>query len=124
MTDTVLIVDDSLTVRMDLQEAFDAAGFGARACATLADARTALAEHPADVLVLDVLLPDGDGVELLEEVRASPAAAKAVVLMLSSEAEVKDRWDLFTLSAPVPGADQSLEVLAPTKTENNCTMPA
>ncbi len=39
-------------------------------------------------------------------------------------AEVKDKWDLFTLSAPVPGANQSLEVIAPTKEENNCTMPA
>ncbi len=37
--------------------------------------------------------------------------------------QVKDRWDLFTLSAPVPAADQSLEILAPTKTENACTMP-
>ena len=39
-------------------------------------------------------------------------------------AEVKDKWDLFTLSAPVPAASQSLEVLAPTREENNCTMPA
>jgi branched-chain amino acid transport system substrate-binding protein len=38
-------------------------------------------------------------------------------------AEVKDKWDLFTLSAPVPAASQSLEVLAPTREENNCTMP-
>ena len=37
--------------------------------------------------------------------------------------QVKDRWDLFTLSAPVPLANQSLEVLAPTREENNCTMP-
>ena len=39
-------------------------------------------------------------------------------------AEVKDRWDLFTVSAPVPAAGQSLEVIAPTREENNCTMPA
>jgi len=39
-------------------------------------------------------------------------------------AEVKDRWDLFTMSAPVPPANQSLEVIAPTREENNCTMPA
>lgn len=38
--------------------------------------------------------------------------------------EVKDRWDLFTVSAPVPAAGQSLEVIAPTREENNCTMPA
>jgi branched-chain amino acid transport system substrate-binding protein len=38
--------------------------------------------------------------------------------------EVKDRWDLFTMSPPVPDAKQSLEVIAPTREENNCTMPA
>jgi len=38
--------------------------------------------------------------------------------------EVKDKWDLFTLSAPVPGESQSLEVIAPTREDNNCTMPA
>ena len=37
---------------------------------------------------------------------------------------VKDKWDLFTLSAPVPGANESLESIAPTREENNCTMPA
>ena len=38
--------------------------------------------------------------------------------------EVKDKWDLFTLSSPVPAASQSLEVIAPTREDNNCTMPA
>jgi branched-chain amino acid transport system substrate-binding protein len=38
--------------------------------------------------------------------------------------EVKDKWDLFTVSAPVPAASQSLEVIAPTREDNNCTMPA
>ena len=36
MNDTVLIVDDSLTVQMDLQEAFESVGFHSRACATVA----------------------------------------------------------------------------------------
>jgi two-component system NtrC family sensor kinase len=99
MTDTVLIVDDSLTVRMDLKEAFEEAGFQACACATAAQAREQFLLGTADVVVLDVLLPDGDGVELLGELRGPPgtapwqrpAAAQAVVLMLSSETEVKDR---------------------------------
>jgi len=91
MNDSVLIVDDSLTVRMDLREAFEAAGFHASVCATLAAAREALAQDPAEVIVLDVLLPDGDGIELLREVRASDAASGAIVLLLSSEAQVKDR---------------------------------
>ena len=91
MNQTILIVDDSLTVRMDLVLAFEAAGFNPRPCPALADARQALAEGPIAVVILDVLLPDGDGVELLKEIRASEATAGMAVLMLSTEAEVKDR---------------------------------
>ena len=88
---TVLIVDDSLTVRMDLTEAFEAANFRALPCATAAEARETLARQAADVIILDILLPDGDGVELLAELREQPSSAAAVVLMLSTEAEVRDR---------------------------------
>ncbi|MGD0523589.1 MAG: response regulator [Polyangiaceae bacterium] len=91
MIPTVLIVDDSLTVRMDLVEAFEAAGFRAVPCSTLAEARAALARGDVSVVVLDVILPDGDGVELLGELRGSGSGASVAVLMLSSEAEVKDR---------------------------------
>ncbi len=91
MSATVLIVDDSLTVRMDLAEAFAAAGFHTVACATAEEARAALSRGPVDIAVLDVLLPDADGIALLAELRRSPAAAEAAVLMLSTEAEVKDR---------------------------------
>ncbi|OGA24296.1 MAG: hypothetical protein A3I02_06485 [Betaproteobacteria bacterium RIFCSPLOWO2_02_FULL_67_26] len=91
MTDTVLIVDDSLTVRMDLNEVFAAAGFRPVPCATAAEAREALARMRVGVVVLDVLLPDADGIEFLKEFRASPEGASAIVLLLSTEAEVKDR---------------------------------
>jgi two-component system NtrC family sensor kinase len=91
MNDSVLIVDDSLTVRMDLVEAFEAAGFRPHPCPTLADAREAMARDPAAVIVLDVLLPDGDGVDFLRELRASPRGAAASVLVLSTDAAVQDR---------------------------------
>ena len=91
MNQTVLIVDDSLTVRMDLADAFSAAGFHAVPCSTVADARTALSRTSASVCILDVLLPDGNGVDLLQEIRGTPSGASTVVVMLSSEAEVRDR---------------------------------
>ena len=91
MTGTVLIVDDSLTVRMDLAEAFAAAGIHTLPCATLAEARLTLAREPIAVVILDVQLPDGDGTELLGEIRTTPALAKTYVLMLSVESEVKSR---------------------------------
>src|ERR1700692_3343989 len=91
MVDTVLIVDDSLTVRMDLKAAFEDVGFQTVVCATAAAARQALADNAVRVVVLDVLLPDGNGVDLLKEIRASADTSSAVVLMLSTEAEVTDR---------------------------------
>jgi len=91
MNEAVLIVDDSLTVRMDLADAFREAGFLALPCSNVAEARAALTQAAVSVFILDVLLPDGDGVDLLQEIRNSPAGASAVVVMLSSEAEVKDR---------------------------------
>lgn len=91
MTGTIVVVDDSLTVRMDLASTFEEAGFRAVPCASAAEARAALAREPADVVILDVILPDGDGVELLRELRARERGGDLVILMLSTEAEVKDR---------------------------------
>ncbi|HZZ85471.1 MAG TPA: response regulator [Anaeromyxobacteraceae bacterium] len=87
----VLVVDDSLTVRMDLEEAFAEAGFGLTLRADLAGARAALAAERFDLVVLDVLLPDGDGVDLLAEIRRSPTHAATPVVLLSTEAEVRHR---------------------------------
>lgn len=91
MAKTVLIVDDSLTVRMDLAEPFRDAEFEPLLCGTVAEARTLLSRTRPDVAILDILLPDGDGIDLLREIRTTPDVASTVVLMLSSEAEVKDR---------------------------------
>jgi two-component system NtrC family sensor kinase len=99
MTETVLVLDDSLTVRMDLAEAFENAGFRTLPCGTLAEARASLIREPVSVILLDVQLPDGDGIELLAELRATPAGAAAVVLVLSAEAEVKDRIRGLTTGA-------------------------
>jgi two-component system NtrC family sensor kinase len=91
MEETVLIIDDSLTVRMDLAEAFEAAGFRIALCATAREAREHLARTRTGLVILDVLLPDADGFDLLAEIRNAPLAAQAPVLMLSTEAEVKNR---------------------------------
>jgi two-component system NtrC family sensor kinase len=91
MTSTVLIVDDSLTVRMDLHEAFEADGFATVLCASGGQAREAFASAVFDVAVLDVLLPDADGLELLTELRGMPSRKDVVTVLLSSEDEVHDR---------------------------------
>lgn len=91
MSAAVLIVDDSLTVRMNLVETLGAAGLDTAACASIAEARAALAANRFALVILDVLLPDGDGIELLKEIRENPATGDLAVMLLSTEAEVRDR---------------------------------
>lgn len=101
MNRPVLIVDDSLTVRMNLVEMLEAAGLPTVACATVEEARSALRQHRFSLVVLDVLLPDGDGVELLSEIRGMPTASGTAIVLLSSEIEVRDR-----IRGLVSGADE------------------
>ncbi len=91
MRPRVLIVDDSLTVRMDIGEALQSAGFDTNLCGDLRSAREALAREAYVLVILDILLPDGDGLDFLKELRNSPATAQIPVLLLSTEAEVKNR---------------------------------
>ena len=91
MKPRVLIVDDSLTVRMDIGEALQSAGFDTVLCADLRSAREALAREGSVLIVLDILLPDGDGLDFLKELRNSPATAQIPVLLLSTEDDAKNR---------------------------------
>jgi DNA-binding response OmpR family regulator len=99
MTSPVLIVDDSMTVRMSLSDLLKDAGLDSVTCSTVAEARQALAENTFALVILDVLLPDGNGVDLLREIRAMPQASATSVMMLSTESEVRDRIRGITTGA-------------------------
>ena len=100
MTGTVLIVDDSLTVRMNLVEIAECRRTFRLLPAPLWPRRDkALAKDAFSLVILDVLLPDGDGIELLQEIRAMPSAGATAVMLLSTEAEVRDRIRGLTTGA-------------------------
>ncbi len=91
MNPCILVVDDSLTVRMDLAEALEADGFETHLATCLREARQALATRSFALVLLDVVLPDGDGVEFMAELRDAPRTAGLPIILLSNEAEVRDR---------------------------------
>jgi len=47
-------------------------------------------DHP-DVVILDVMLPNRSGLEILRDIRSAPAISKMPVLMLSAKGQTKDR---------------------------------
>ena len=91
MSSSVLVIDDSLTVRMDLKGAFEGGGYDCSLAATLAAGRAALEKSLFDLIVLDVQLPDGDGVGFLSELKATVETRPIPVILLSLEADVRAR---------------------------------
>ena len=65
----VLVVDDEPQIVRGLTIILRSAGYTVEAAGTKAEALAALASRPPDALVLDLVLPDGQGVEVCEQVR-------------------------------------------------------
>jgi DNA-binding NtrC family response regulator len=83
---TVLIVDDEELVRWSLRERLLERGFRVLVAGTLAVAREHLSAGGIDVALLDLRLPDGEGLALLDE-PGSPAAAILMTAHRSVEVE-------------------------------------
>ena len=75
-----LIVDDDASTREALSQLAAAAGFTTDAAGTLREARIQFGRLRPDVAVVDLKLPDGDGLELLDDAGADGAAVAVVVM--------------------------------------------
>src|SRR5215470_13071251 len=85
----VLIVEDEARIAELVKAALLRAGFAADTVAFLADAMTAVTVTPYDVAIVDLGLPDGDGLALIHEVRSS--GNQIPILVLTARDAVEDR---------------------------------
>ncbi|MDH5216392.1 MAG: response regulator [Gammaproteobacteria bacterium] len=84
-----IIVDDDSFIRQVLKMMLDELSINVvKESGTLADARSAIKDYPVDVVFLDIMLPDGDGMDLIEDVKAAQPDCK--ILMISGSA-TKDK---------------------------------
>ncbi len=93
----ILIVEDERKVGRFIEQALTEQAHAVRLVTSCAAARDALAETPYNAVVLDLGLPDGDGLELLREWRA--AGFNEPVLILSARDAVEDRIRGLNLGA-------------------------
>jgi two-component system response regulator MprA len=87
----LLIVDDDRPLRDALRRALSLAGYDVETSAAGEDALVRLDASPPDALVLDVGLPDVDGLEVCRRLRAS--GERVPVLMLTARDAIEDRID-------------------------------
>src|SRR5689334_12836211 len=85
----ILVAEDHAETRELLMRTLGAGVHEVRAAATCAEAEAELEQRTFDVLVLDVMMPDGSGMELCTKLRASKVDTP--ILLLTARGEVRDR---------------------------------
>lgn len=83
----VLVVDDELQILRGLRVVLRNAGFNVQAAATKQEALDAVSVRPPDVMVLDLILPDGSGVDVCREVRTWSSLPIIVLSAVGDERE-------------------------------------
>ncbi len=99
MTGNILVVDDDVKVLEILDKSLSHRGHKVRTAAAGKEALDSCAEGIPDIVVLDLLLPDMDGRDVLKAIRANPGGEKVPVLFLSANADPDTRVNVLNEGA-------------------------
>ncbi|MEK7728237.1 MAG: response regulator, partial [candidate division KSB1 bacterium] len=85
---SILLVDDEANIRRSLEMILSAAGYAIAEAASAMAAEHKLAQQQFDLMLLDIVMPEMDGLEFLKRVRALPA--HPIVIMVSGNATIEN----------------------------------
>jgi twitching motility two-component system response regulator PilH len=80
---TVYFIDDSATMREVIKIAFRRENIHVITCADAASALNQFEQHPPDVVITDVIMPDQDGYSVCSQVKQHPQFGKTPVILMS-----------------------------------------
>jgi len=90
MSQTILVVDDNVDVVIIVQTILEANGYEVRVAYGGAEALAQLAEHKPDLMILDIMMPEMNGLEVLEQMREIPSSAQIPVILLTAKGNDED----------------------------------
>lgn len=85
----LLIVEDDKEILRMVMRYFDAFGYVIEKAKTLGDGRDKINQHVYDCVILDLNLPDGDGISLLQQVKSKNKETGVIILSANSSLETK-----------------------------------
>jgi len=91
MSTRLLLIDDDARLTTMVGDYLRANGFAVDTAGSLGEGRERLAQTVYDALLLDLMLPDGDGLDLTRELRADARTRRLPLLMLTARGEPTDR---------------------------------
>jgi DNA-binding response OmpR family regulator len=96
---TVMIVDDSRTIAWILRETLESLGYRVRCAYSGEDALDMIEGQRPDLVILDVMLPHMDGLEVLSRIKASSRTCSIPVIMLTANGNSEDVLTGYRLGA-------------------------
>lgn len=91
MSKKILIVDDSSSNLLLVSNFLESEGFDCTTCVKGREAMAQIAKDQPDLLMLDLMMPDVDGLTILEMIRKSPEHASLPVIIISAVSEGEKR---------------------------------
>ena len=82
-TPTVYFIDDSATMREVIKIAFRRENINVITCADATSALNQFEQHPPDVVITDVIMPDQDGYSVCNQIKQNPQFSKTPVILMS-----------------------------------------
>lgn len=104
---TVLVVDDDAQARMLFKATLEAAGYRVLVAESGLESLALLQSQAADLIIVDIFMPEMDGLELIRHLRASDATCK-ILAMSGGVGE----WDYLEVAKRL-GASQTLRKPCP-----------
>src|ERR1035437_7556635 len=95
----VLVVDDDVATTLLIQGTLSSRGFQVVCAFDVAGATTVIEERHPDLILLDVNLPDGNGLDLCRKLKAEPGTAQTPVLFISANEELPAKIKGFNAGA-------------------------
>jgi two-component system OmpR family response regulator len=99
MGDKVLLIEDEPNITEALRFLLHREGWFVATHADGATAMQAIARETPDIIILDVMLPNRSGFDILRELRAAADTADLPVLMLTAKGQERDREQAETIGA-------------------------
>ena len=99
MTSRVLIIEDEPDIRKTIDYNLTKESFKVFQASSIAEGEQAILDHNPDVIILDLMLPDGSGLTLCRDVKSDKATQHIPVILLTAKADEVDRVIGFELGA-------------------------
>lgn len=99
MSKRVLVVDDDPVVRLLVNEFLSAQGYEVQAVESGTECIDQVSQSKPDFVVLDLLMPEMNGIEVLKKLRSNPATAEVPIVMMSSDFDTEAITNSYNVSA-------------------------